>query len=111
MFSERKYQTLVSISLGCEWGLYKQEPASRSCGFSPPPPPVSSPELQRQREVCEHQVSAARAGQQGLPRAALQAVEQYISRGVTLPPGRIGYARDTHHFPDASLVFHRNIPN
>lgn len=40
------------------------------------------PELQRQRELREHQVPAAGAGQQGLGAAALQVVEQHVSRGV-----------------------------
>ena len=50
-------------------------------------------ELQRQREVRGHQVSASRAGQQGLSRFAIQAMEQYISRGVALFPGRISYCQ------------------
>lgn len=85
--------------------------ASQNDGFSPP---VSSLELQRQREVCEHPVSAARAGQQSLSGPALQAVEQYVPRGMALPaptPGEFATAKDVRRSPNTSLVFHRSIPS
>lgn len=53
-------------------------------------PPL--PELQRQRELREHPVPFAGAGQQGLGAAALQIVEQHVSRGVAagrLSPGAL----------------------
>lgn len=43
--------------------------------------PVSL-ELQRQREMCEHKVPTAWAGQQGLSCSALKVMEQHIFRGV-----------------------------
>lgn len=46
-----------------------------------------SPELQRERELCEHQVPAPGAGQQGLCGSALEVMEQHVSGGVALPRG------------------------
>lgn len=51
-----------------------------------------SPELQRERELCEHQVPAARAGQQGLRGSALEVMEQHVSGGVTPTAGCVPQA-------------------
>lgn len=91
LFSERKYQTLVSIfqELWVFQGVAGR-PSPDRCAV--PPVLLFSPELQRERELCEHQVPAARAGQQGLRGSALEVMEQHVSGGVTPAAGCVSQA-------------------
>lgn len=82
LFGERKYQTLVSIFKGCDANGGGEEGLPGLSASTPALLP--STELQRQREVREHQVPAARPGQQGLRCSALQVVEQHIPGGAAL---------------------------
>jgi len=84
LFAERKYQTLVSI-FQQPWILGRRWQDAPYCWILTTT--LFSPELQHERELREHKLPAARAGQQGLCRSALEVMEQHVSRGSALPRG------------------------